>query len=612
MNRQELDSLHEKASGLYLQGDHQGALLAWQVLLEHQPDDERALEGIRLCEQMSGGWQETVCTPGQSPFAVGVGTTDVVPTPMASAAATPGPTGASGPAGSGDAPEVDVHDALDELDVQLDLGGAPEMVAKEQAADQEGGDFLDLSDLAEKEEDDSLQFGLPTAPSRDAEPAVDGTAGGDSSTWTWGGARDDGRPDEAALELRRRVNEMLANALVAYEGGRKTQALKTLDRLLAIDEDNDPARTLREKIAGETGAGPAEPHAAEPVDPEPVDPEPVDPEPIGTAEPTDVPFAPPDFGDDLTEETPPTAGDEVALGEPLELADLQDAPPTQHPTDLLDPMDAPEAEAEDDWNPGEQQEETGGEADLSDETVPTDPASSPARSSSKTLVLGVLGIALLAAVGWQGWRMYSAPATEPVTAPVATPALDAFLQGGQPDPDPAEVEPEPAQPVKPDPSLVISAADTAFEEGNYSLAVIRYGEALKIDPQNVEAKRRLKVAGERYRARKEIELQWERVLTSFQSGDYANALRILYRLPDSEDPERIDQFKTAAWYNLGLDRLKAADCPGATTNFKEARELSPDDRGVAEGLSMARVCASNPTPEFAKSVANMPPRGFAR
>ncbi len=594
MNRQDLDSLHEKASGLYLQGDHQGALDAWRALLELQPDDERALEGIRLCEQLAGGSEETVCTPGQSPFAVGIGGTDVVSSPAASAAATQG----SGATGSGDGAEADVQDALDELDVHLDLGGggAPEVVAKEQTAKQDGGGFLDLSDLAENEEDDSIPFGdLSESPSPREDKVAEPATGQDSSTWTWGGSRDQGAPDAAALELRRRVNEMLANALVAYEGGRKTQALKTLDRLLAIDEDNDPARTLREKIATEIGAGPAESTDA--------------------AEPDDEPISAPEFGDDVPQEPPPLVADEVDLGEPLELADLQDAPPTQQPADLLEPMDTPEAA--DPWTgerDEEEQEEAAGEAGFSDDASPTDtaPASSPAASSSsKTMLVVVLGIVLMAAVGWQGWKMFNAPEPEPVAAPAATPALDAFLGADQIGPDPTEVEPAPAQPAKPDPSVVISAADKAFEEGNYSLAVIRYGEALRIDPQNVDARRRLKAAGERYRARKEVELQWERVLTSFQSGDYGNALRILYRLPESEDPKRIDQFKTAAWYNLGLDRLKAADCPGATTNFKEARALSPEDRGVAEGLRMARMCASSPTPAFAKTVANMPPRGFA-
>ncbi len=600
MNRQDLDSLHEKASGLYLQGDHQGALEAWQALLEIQPDDERALEGIRLCEQMAGGCEETVFTPGQSPFAVGLPDADVVSSPMASAAATEDPSAATGVA---DAPESDFQDALDELDVHLDLG-TPEVAAKEQAPAQDGGGFLDLSDLAEEEEDVDAPFGdLPEAPSPRDERVVKQATGGDPSTWTWGGSGDDAPPEGAALELRRRVNEMLANALVAYEGGRKTQALKTLDRLLAIDEENDPARTLREKIAKEIGADPAEPVAAEPAPMDPVPEQPEDAEPY--------------FGDELPEASAPQGegegedGDEVSLGEPLELADLQDAPPTQHPTDLLEPMDAPEAD--DGWNPGQDQEGPAGEAELSDDVDPmvAAPESSPSGSSSKTKLLMVMGLVLVAAVGWQGWRMFNSPTPEPVPEPDSTPALDAFLEGGTAGPEPTEVEPGPAQPVKPDPSAVISAADKAFEEGNYSLAVIRYGEALKIDPQNVDAKRRLKVAGERYRARKEVELQWERVLNSFQSGDYANALRILYRLPESEDPKRIDQFKTAAWYNLGLDRLKAADCPGATTNFKEARELSPDDRGVAEGLRMARMCASNPTPAFAKTVANMPPRGFA-
>ena len=41
MDPEQLESLHQQASGLYLEGNFTGALEAWQQVLAQQPDDER-------------------------------------------------------------------------------------------------------------------------------------------------------------------------------------------------------------------------------------------------------------------------------------------------------------------------------------------------------------------------------------------------------------------------------------------------------------------------------------------------------------------------------------------------------------------------------------------
>ncbi len=53
MDRQDNESLHQQASEQYLQGDYNAALELWRTLHLQAPEDERASEGIRLCEMMS-------------------------------------------------------------------------------------------------------------------------------------------------------------------------------------------------------------------------------------------------------------------------------------------------------------------------------------------------------------------------------------------------------------------------------------------------------------------------------------------------------------------------------------------------------------------------------
>ena len=47
------DDLHQQASARYLQGDFDSALGLWRELLNLDPGDQRALEGVRLCELLA-------------------------------------------------------------------------------------------------------------------------------------------------------------------------------------------------------------------------------------------------------------------------------------------------------------------------------------------------------------------------------------------------------------------------------------------------------------------------------------------------------------------------------------------------------------------------------
>ncbi|ANM29248.1 hypothetical protein ABI59_06075 [Acidobacteria bacterium Mor1] len=55
MDRQQVEQLHHQASEQYLSGDFAAAQVSWQQLLELNPQDERAREGVRLCGLLTQG-----------------------------------------------------------------------------------------------------------------------------------------------------------------------------------------------------------------------------------------------------------------------------------------------------------------------------------------------------------------------------------------------------------------------------------------------------------------------------------------------------------------------------------------------------------------------------
>ena len=97
-------------------------------------------------------------------------------------------------------------------------------------------------------------------------------------------------------------------------------------------------------------------------------------------------------------------------------------------------------------------------------------------------------------------------------------------------------------------------------------------------------------AGEAYREQKEIDGKRQQAIDAFNSGNYRSALTLFYRLPEFDDPERLDRFKRNGWYNMGLQALQAGDCRGATDHLKEARSLDPDDREVLLAVDLAKTC----------------------
>src|SRR5262245_23959625 len=56
MDPEEIEKLHEAAVGLYASGRYADAKRAWDAVLESDPADGRAIEGVRMVRVLSGEW----------------------------------------------------------------------------------------------------------------------------------------------------------------------------------------------------------------------------------------------------------------------------------------------------------------------------------------------------------------------------------------------------------------------------------------------------------------------------------------------------------------------------------------------------------------------------
>ena len=219
-NPEQRERLHEQASAHYLQGDYDEARATWRRLLETDPADQRAADGVRLCEMLDEGGAtapidpcgETERTLEQLDEALGGNGADWMDDPGA---------GAGFELSDADSPP-DVRVAPVRFDVE-----APESMNLDAPSVDPAAVRLDLEDLGLPEDD-----GLVSS-----------------------GATDQRAADGAAAELERRANELMSEAMQLYERGAREEALAALNRLSILDEENEAARTFASHIRSEIEAG---------------------------------------------------------------------------------------------------------------------------------------------------------------------------------------------------------------------------------------------------------------------------------------------------------------------------------------------------------------------
>lgn len=554
MSSDRIAQLHEQASEHYLNGDYGGALQAWRDVLRLDPSNEQALDGVRMAAQFVERVQPAVQAAADVEHELDLGLKVL--------------DGLAGPP-----PDANATVVLDRamVDGMIDRKPAPAGVSgpadKDPARQSEGLDFGDLSavepiPLGDAPHDDPVPreeaYGLEPA-SPPLTPPTPATA--------------------AASELKRRVNDLLAEARSKAEAGERDEALAILSRLAILDEDNAEADALR--VALEAGG-------AQDLD---------------------------KIEQSIIEGVAALESDRLDDAERWFRDALALSPEHREAKHYLDKVLEKRAEASTAASPHDGEDllgagvadgfpAPGGEAPPSEDAVPlatakarpaprppraaapaADELASPTRGrrslpSPKWVLLGGLGaIAVVCGVLALPQLIGRAKAKPAPKAP--PPSRAAAAKTSRPAP-PAPAAAVPAVPVSPAErakavAASISNGQARLASGDFAGAVLSFNQALQIDPGSVEAKAGLDQAADRYRAQKAERESLARIGLAFRDGEYASALRLAYRLPPSVPKPYIDGVKLAGWYNLAVVALRAGDCKEAMSHLDEALAVAPSD-----------------------------------
>jgi hypothetical protein len=401
----------------------------------------------------------------------------------------------------------------------------------------------------------------------------------------------------AEAELRRRVNELIAETLRLVEAGDTEAAQRAIDRILILDEENETAMSLGAKLAkgggSRTGAapargsapvlftaahfgapspieGPAEPEVAEPFDahPEPLPlarpgawnlaaPEPPSPPPTPAAQPA---------FEALTEPGPPAAASTF-------LDD--DLPPLE---DLI----------------GEEPSEAEAPRPVLPPTAPRWPQLSLARPRLTPRTMAIAGGVVLV-IGLAGWWLWPSGAGESDAGAAGAGAADRPADPrGEGAPEPAAGAATAAPRAAPSPAErlaeAIRQADRAEADGDLGRLVLALAAAAELRPEDAALRDRLTTAAERYKIHEERDAKWKEALAAFEEGSYSQALAYFYRVPADDPRPELERYKLNGWFNLGVLALRSMDCEGARAHLGEARELSASDPDVIRADELAHRC----------------------
>jgi tetratricopeptide (TPR) repeat protein len=590
-------ALHEQASALYLSGNYAGALTVWNQILQIDPSDEQAAEGARLCAHLVSA--DPSASPGQDPeddpvadeAFFGEILDDVDDAASAEPLGSPledlggnlleqafdAEIARSNAAPAGCA--ASLRDSLDEFDLN-DLGS--EGVATGGVGEGGSGSGMDLSDLDSAMFDDEI-----VEVSSDLEDAAPASAPRTAAAATPTPVE----AEAAAMELRRRVNELLASALAAMEGGDRDESLGILGRVLILDEHNEAATSLRDKIL----------HEIE-VEGRPL--------PTAGAAASNVE----DMWDDELVDLPPPLPAAVAAPEPP-----PSRPSAAPPRTTAAARVAVSSSRLEEFQDDDDAEVLETDAEVSRSTEPKTPPRAGSRLPSlawlprvdlgnraKLLSAGALVVVLGGA--YLGWRALSATPAEAIegeasvnlqadAAPAsATPAGISVTGAGATSTGPSPASAAAGQAATgsagstKDVDALLRRAEAAFGKGDYPAAILAYNEALTVRPEDAGIQERLLVAGNRYREERERSEQWDQAIKAFENSDFRTALRLFYRMPTTEDQAKLQRYIANGWYNLGVQSLKSRTCQEAVDHLREAESAKPTDNGIRSALRLAQSC----------------------
>jgi len=527
--QRDVENLHREASGFYLKGDLQSAQRVWREILTLRPQDVRAKEGVRLCDQFSDG----------------VGSND----------ASAGPPEPAKPASVPSSPSSVIAD---------DAGKGAGLWNWDEGAKGDQPPAAEPTSAAEQFGSTSIEPPPPEAesvpPAEQPEPSED-------------------VGEAAEIELRRRANELLDGAQACLEAGEQDEALAMLERVLILDEENEAALSLKAKIEFEAEAA--------------IEPEQAAVEPEG------------------------------GLVEGIETNAAQAVPEAPSSTAAADPEAGPVV-GEIDFDDVSDPDIPGGDEFGGEEVAPK---SSPARKrfdlSAFTRLpdltvfkgrgpwlYGAVGVVLIAVVAFVVLPMIASDApvlTVEVRPEMAAPEPDAAVPD-QPAGVPDGTAVEPTEDGSADERFVALLADAraAMDRGEFEVAVVACNSALEIRPGHPQVAAMMREAAASYREQAELETKWRVAREEFEAGNYREALRLFYRLPEDQEPERVKRYLFNGWYNLGVMELRGWHCEQALEALDEARTIDPDVPDLLAAFDLAMECGNVRSTTFPQDVNGLP------
>jgi len=230
-------------------------------------------------------------------------------------------------------------------------------------------------------------------------------------------------------------------------------------------------------------------------------------------------------------------------------------------------------------------------------------------------LLVVLVVCVLGAATWYvvRGRLQAAPPEQPQVAQRADPkesepARPAATQAPKPDSSAAageeaapgaspaveqraEARPESRRGdryTKADVPRLVARADQLLAAGRAKEAVQLLQRAQVADPGNFELIEKIDRAQKALSVRRQAAERLEAGRAAFRQGQYEEALRVFYRVPEEYRPAKLDRWMANSWYNLGVRALKAGSIAEAIGFLSDGLEISPGDPDAVKHREVAR------------------------
>jgi hypothetical protein len=193
----------------------------------------------------------------------------------------------------------------------------------------------------------------------------------------------------------------------------------------------------------------------------------------------------------------------------------------------------------------------------------------------------LLTLAALTAGGWWlggtlgWWGGNSAP-----PASNAAPAKPKAAKAG-----PASAPP---QLTKADVPRLLLEGKLAVARGDEKAGFALIRQAAQLDPAHAEARILAAKVEHAVASRAEADDRHAQLVRSHDQRDFAEVLRILYRLPKAEQPADFNGVLANASFNLGLQMMRGGDPSGAREYLRDTLERRPGDAETKRLLALAK------------------------